>query len=889
MKKTTCLSFTFSIFKTKSLSFIFFLILVSGFTNVNAQLVHPGISHKLSDLDRMKYMVEAGIEPYATSFTNLKNHSRAQYTYPVNVVNQDPSYVTEYSEASDAWFINDGTAAYYNALMWYITGDSRHAEKAIEIFNTWKGLKRNSMSVPLSSGRIWRIIEAAEIIEHTYNGWAAPDVQAFKDMLVYPGYSATTEPTAALNSGDITFYWRVYQGDPARHGNQGLFCMRTMMAMAIFLDNDIMYDRALRYLQGYSHRTGDLAYPSGPSINETTNISGCDYFEEYKRTGSGTSIPDYGYNEVVSNYIYENGQCQESSRDQAHGLAGVSTIAVMAEMAWNQGDDLYGHLNNRPLLGLEFYYRYNLSYDNVYPDQSTPWEPTVASGEFIERTDRSGRWKSLKVNPYLVCSTGEDFRERGKHSLQPVYEMNLGHYKDRLGLPSDDYKWLQRGFDYLTAQSGVEGEGTVTDHPGYGGLKFRRVSPGDPISGFDGNGLPMYKMNELPMVIEAENYDFFVLNGEGRVYSDNATGNSGNAYRLDENVDIEVSSEGGYNLTDIENGEWLTYTINVPSNGTYDINIRYASANANGKIKFNFGGEDVTLDVTVPFGGPNSTGLTDWQNFKVGNVVTLKKGVQAVKILFNGTSDAFKLNSFTVSLVEVEPEPINLAITHGTATQSTDRPSDGFAPNAIDGNTNGVWNNGSVSHTGGNATSDPAPWWKVDLGNNYKIETINVFNRTDCCSDRLNNFTVEVLDANGSVTFSQFYATVPSNAFTVNTGNVIGRTVRISKTSSTALTLAEVEVYGVDAVVLSSVKYELDQVKIHPNPVQNEINISLISANINIKEAKITMYSLNGQIVMQTKLGSNQVKLDVSKLSRGVYVLTISDSTKNITRKIVKL
>ncbi|WP_372752099.1 carbohydrate-binding protein [Mariniflexile sp.] len=878
MKKTIFLSFTFLTFKRTSLGYIFFLILGLVFTNVSAQLVHPGISHKLSDLERMKHMVEAGIEPWATTFQNLSNHSRAKYTYPINV---DPAITTEYNSTSDAWFINDGTAAYYNALMWYITGDSRHAEKAIEIFNTWKGLKRNTMTVPLSSGRIWRIIEAAEIIAHTYDGWAASEIQEFKDMLVYPGYSSTTVPTAAINSGDVTFYWRVYQGDPARHGNQGLFCMRTMMAMAIFLDNEVMYDRALRYLQGNSHRLDDLAYPSGPPINNTQKVS-CEYFDEFTQDGFASTIPDYGYNEVISNYIYENGQCQESSRDQAHGLAGVSTIAVMAEMAWNQGDDLYGHLDNRPLLGLEFYYRYNLSYNNVYPDQTSPWEPTVASGEYIERTDRSGRWKALKINPYLVCSVGTEFIERGKHNLQPVYEMNLGHYKDRLGLPRDNYKWLQRGFDYLTTQSGVEGEGTVTDHPGYGGLKFRRVSPGDPISGFDGNGLPQYKMNALPMTVEAENYDYFVLSGEGRVYSDNATGNSGNQYRTDENVDIEVCSEGGYNITDIESGEWLTYTVNVPSNGTYDISIRYAAANANGKIKFNFGGEDVTSDVSVPFGAPNSTSLTDWQNFKVGNAVTLTKGVQAVKILFSGASNAFKLNSFTVSLVAVEPDPINLAVAHGTATQSTNRPSDGFAPNAIDGNTNGVFGNGSVSHTGGNATVDPTPWWKVDLGNNYNIETIKIFNRTDCCSDRLNNFTVEVLDANDNVTFSQFYATAPSNAFTITTGNVVGRTVRISKTSSTALTLAEVEVYGVDAIVLSNIKHELNQVKIYPNPVTDVITIS------NAIGAEVEILNILGKSKLKAKVEQSNQTIDISHFNSGVYFVRLNKNGVMASKKIIK-
>ena len=335
-------------FSTKAcLSIVFSIVLCS---QAFGQLVHPGISHKQSDLDRMKLMVEAGVEPWASSFEALRRNRRAQHTYQLDVLEQHPSFLIEYSDASDRFFINDGEAAYLNALMWFITGDERHAEKSIEIFNTYKGLRRNSTTIPLRSGRVWRIIEAAEIIAHTYDGWDPADIQAFKDMLVYPGYSATTVPTQAIEDDDFTFYWHVYQGDPGRHGNQGLFAMRTMMAMGIFLDNEVMYERALRYLRGESHRSDDLAYPSGPP-NNNREITECDFFDEFTINGFRNTVPDYGYNEVISNYIYENGQCQESSRDQVHSVAGVITINNMSEMAWNQGDDLYGHLDNRPLLG----------------------------------------------------------------------------------------------------------------------------------------------------------------------------------------------------------------------------------------------------------------------------------------------------------------------------------------------------------------------------------------------------------------------------------------------------------------------------------------------------------------------------------------------------------
>ena len=613
-------------------------------------LVHPGISHKRSDLDRMKRMVEAGAEPWASTFTALSNHSRAQHTYPVNVVNQPADFVIEYSDASDGWFINDGTAAYYNALMWYITEDVRHADKAIEIFNTYKGLRRNSTGIPLRSGRIWRIIEAAEIIAHTSDRWDPVDMQEFKDMLVYPGYSATSVPTQAIQNDDFTFYWHIYNGDPARHGNQGLFAMRTMMAMGIFLDNEVMYQRALRYLQGRTHRPDDLVYPSGPPINNN-EITQCQFFDQFTQDGFSGAIEDYGFNEVIENYIFENGQSQESSRDQAHALAGVDTIHVMSEMAWNQGDDLYGHLDNRPLLGMEFFLRYNLSSEVSFPDQPQPWEPTVASGEYIERTDRSGRWCARIINPGVDCD--QTRVTRGNHILLPIYEMSLGHYRDRLNLPSDDYKWLQRGQDYFLNELGpVESEGVVTDHPVWGSLTFRRVSPGDPISGFDSSGLPVFAMNDLPTTIEAENFDYFAGEGQGRTYSDSSAGNSGNAYRFDADADVYQSAGGGHHIGGTDTGEFLTYTVSVPTSGNYDIQARVSAANGVSSIMFSFDGVESTGAVAIPDTGSSES----WSIITVAENVQLGQGVQQLRIDSLGE---FSLDYF---VIEESTSPIDLNV-----------------------------------------------------------------------------------------------------------------------------------------------------------------------------------------------------------------------------------
>ncbi|MEJ6979702.1 carbohydrate-binding domain-containing protein [Pedobacter sp. P351] len=630
-----------------------------GIQSSNAQsFVHPGISHKQSDLDRMKMMVRAGKEPWKSSFDNMALSPLASYNYVVRgsssntVINQ-----TLNSEYSKIKF--DGLAAYYNSLMWYITGDVRHAQKAVEILNAWVNVKRfvSDGTTALNAGRVvWKLLEGAEIIKSTYPGWQQADIDKFKAMLVYPGYSTTLVPTAAINSSDVTFYWYMYNGDPGRHGNQGVFAWRGIMAMGIFMDNRTMYDRAYRYLTAQPHRPDDLPYVSGPPIVSETKTASNQYFDTYSPIApfQQTTIPDYGYDDQIQYYIHENGQNEEASRDQSHPITGVSIINTMAEMAWNQGDDMYSYLDNRILLGLEHAFRYNVSLNYSFPDQSTPWEPTLENGEFISRRSRSGRWTSLKMNPY---SEGDFTRmtrgELFKSDQSPFHEMVLAHYRDRIGLTSDKFKWTQRAYDISLNEFGYEGPGFETDHPGYGGLTFHRakLSPGDPVQSFV-DGQPVYGTNNILATIEAENYDFFTSGGQGKTYNDLDNGNTGGAYRTSEAVDIAVCSEGGYAVNNMQPGEWMNFTVAVPKTGFYKIAIRYSSINSNGKIRFDFDGVNGTGEVAVPFGGDNSTGADDWKDLVV-NTVTLQAGIQSMRIYVGGTETAFNLNK--ISVTEVAP------------------------------------------------------------------------------------------------------------------------------------------------------------------------------------------------------------------------------------------
>ncbi len=74
----------------KGLYFVSLLILpviISG----QRTFIHPGILHKKSDLDRMKYMVQAKVDPWYASYLLMKADERSSYDY---VVQKDPSWTS---------------------------------------------------------------------------------------------------------------------------------------------------------------------------------------------------------------------------------------------------------------------------------------------------------------------------------------------------------------------------------------------------------------------------------------------------------------------------------------------------------------------------------------------------------------------------------------------------------------------------------------------------------------------------------------------------------------------------------------------------------------------------------------------------------------------------
>lgn len=298
---------------------LFFLLLLTGTLCANptptaasavtsdvpaTSFVHPGLLHTRADLDRMRERVAGGDQPWTAGFEKLRRDRQSQADWKLRGPREKVTREPRTRADSNAEMVQDGNAAYQNALMWCVTGNEAHARKAVGILNAWSKTlrKMDGRDVQLSAGlNGFKFVSAAELMRHTYPAWKPAEVARckamFREVVLPPIHDFAT----------------------FANGNWDAACIATMMAIGVFCDDRALFDRATEYFR------------NGPGNGRLTHY-----------------------------IINETGQCQESGRDQAHTQLGLGLLAQACEIAWNQGVDLYGEADNRLLHGFEYTARYNL-------------------------------------------------------------------------------------------------------------------------------------------------------------------------------------------------------------------------------------------------------------------------------------------------------------------------------------------------------------------------------------------------------------------------------------------------------------------------------------------------------------------------------------------------
>lgn len=286
--------------------YTFSLFLVAS---VASAFTHPGLLHSADDFKRVAAKVNAKSEPWMSGWTKLTNNRHASATYAPSP--KETVYRGTGSPENYASLFNDAHAAYQLGLRWQISGDTAFADAAAKILDAWSSTLKavdGSSDKFLAVGLYgYQLANAAEILRG-YSAWKGLD--AMKEVLLDVFYPMNHNFLVNHNGAAIDHYW----------ANWDLCNIAAIQAVGILTDNQTMYDEAVNYFKTSGKGNGNIEKM---------------IWKLYTEEGSKKPL----------------GQGQEAGRDQGHALLDFGLLGVIAQQAWNQGDDLFGYLDNRILSG----------------------------------------------------------------------------------------------------------------------------------------------------------------------------------------------------------------------------------------------------------------------------------------------------------------------------------------------------------------------------------------------------------------------------------------------------------------------------------------------------------------------------------------------------------
>ncbi|WWG86194.1 alginate lyase family protein [Pseudomonas poae] len=279
--------------------------------------MHPGLLQTQQDFMRIREKIVNRNHPWLEGWQKLIDNKHASLTWqanPVPVVYRTANGPNNYHK-----LFNDAAAAYALALRWQISGDTAYAAKAVSILDQWastltgiEGENGRSLAAGLYG---YQLANAGEILRG-YPKWKAEDFHRFQHMMLTVLYPINHDFLVHQDGMLPDHHW----------ANWDLANMNSILAIGVLTDRRDLYNEAV------------------------------DYFKH----GAGNGAIEHA---VWKLYPEGLGQVQESGRDQAHTMLDIALLGSFCQMAWSQGDDLFGYQNNRVLQGAEYVAKYNLNHE----------------------------------------------------------------------------------------------------------------------------------------------------------------------------------------------------------------------------------------------------------------------------------------------------------------------------------------------------------------------------------------------------------------------------------------------------------------------------------------------------------------------------------------------
>ena len=291
------------------------------------------------------------------------------------------------------------------------------------------------------------------------------------------------------------------------------------------------------------------------------------------------------------------------------------------------------------------------------------------------------------------------------------------------------------------------------------------------------------------------------------------------------------------------------------------------------------------------YGGDN--GNLRYRNLEGDQVEVLFQEEQCGDAELNHYKESVHFAAFkgagTLFGTTVSCQMTNLAMNKPAKQSST---YDGLiAAYAVDGLIGGDRNNNNdqMAHT----DWDVNPWWEVDLQEVADIKEVQIYNRTDCCQDRLNNIYVFVSEKPFTSTDLEKTKTqtgvhkVLLNEAVGRPGKIAfnkkGRYVRIQSSKEGYFNIPEVKVMGCgkSAAARFTSPYTPDpepipmEVKAYPNPFREILTIDIKGDND--QKVNVQVVNMVGQSIYSAEqVNTNRILRLGADWPAGMYIIRVT-------------
>ena len=413
---------------------ILFLFLLSC-TTLFAQergFKHPGGLHTQADFDRIKKQLADGDPTVTAAYQVLKTAAYAQSgaaTYPVATIVRGGGNGENYINAA-----RGAAMAYQNALRWKIEDNKSCANHAVDVLMKW--CNTTTEVTGNSDARFafglygYEFAQAAELMRD-YEGWKCEDFAKFQKWMLelwYPGCIGFLRGRNGTweNSGK---WWQA----PGHYwSNWGLCNAFAVISIGVLCDDVFIYNQGMSFIKYDQCGTFKDPRTANPILND--------------------GFTEFWGNLIVATTTWEKetgaygkvGQMNESGRDTGHAAMALGLAVDIAHQGWNQGDDLFSHMDHRLAAGIEYVAAQTQSVEGL------PWTNYHYGSSGYYYSD-SRAW--LMTGPALGAQ------------MRPYWGTVIGHYCGVKGvkMPFSEQAYKEMGID-------AGGQGSTSggyDHLGY--------------------------------------------------------------------------------------------------------------------------------------------------------------------------------------------------------------------------------------------------------------------------------------------------------------------------------------------------------------------------------------------------------------------------------------